>query len=81
MIPATQLPENPTPEQLKAVFAVAIESVYLDGVDEILEGPTLKGKTLTGQFRQGRKKFDVQIANGEINFKPTKDMTDEEFGG
>lgn len=81
MIPAAQLPENPTPEQIKAAFALTIESVYLDGVDEILEGPTLKGKTLTGQFRQGRKKFDVRIANGEINFKPSAGMTDKEFGG
>ena len=81
MVTASQLPENPTPAQIKAVFALTIESVYQDGVDEILEGPTLKGKTIRGKFRQGRKKFDVQIANGEIMFQPTKDMTDAEFGG
>lgn len=81
MISASQLPENPTPEQLKAVFALTIESVYLDGVDEILDGPNVEGKMITGQFRQGRKKFDVKIAGGEIDFKPTADMTDEEFGG
>lgn len=77
----SQLPENPNPEQLKAVFALTIESVYQDGVDEILEGPTLKGKTIMGKFREGRKIFDVKIANGEIAFQPAAGMTDKEFGG
>jgi hypothetical protein len=78
---AAQLPENPNPAQLRAVFALTIESVYLDGVDEILEGPTPKGKAITGKFREGRKVFDVKIVNGEIMFQPSAEMTDEEFGG
>lgn len=78
---AIKLPDNPTPAQLKAVFAVTIESVYQDGVDEILQGPTVKGKTITGKFREGRKIFDVTIKDGVIDFKPAAGMTDAEFGG
>lgn len=81
MIKAANLPDNPTPAQLKSVFALTIESVYQDGVDEIMEGPTMKGKTITGVFREGRKIFDVTIRNGEIDFVPAKGMTDAEFGG
>jgi len=81
MIKAANLPDTPTPAQLKAVFAITIESVYQDGVDEIMEGPTLDGKAITGVFREGRKIFDVTISNGEIDFVPANGMTDAEFGG
>lgn len=73
------LPENPTPEQLKATFALTIESIYQDGVEEILEGPTLEGKTIRGKFRDGAKIFDVAIANGQIEFKPSADSDPAAF--
>jgi len=80
---AAQLPENPNPEQLKAVFALTIESIYQDpeGVSEITKGPELKGRSIRGQFRSGRKVFDVVISNGVIDFQPAAGMTDKEFGG
>lgn len=74
------LPENPTPEQLVAIFAMIIESVYTDGVEEIISGPRKEGGVTLGKFRDGRKIFDVEIRGTEITIKPSEGADPEAFG-
>lgn len=75
------LPDNPTPEQLKAVFALTIESIYLDGVDEILDGPWREGGALVGKFRDGNKIFDVKIKKGTMVYVPAPEADPTAFEG
>lgn len=76
-----KLPDNPTSDQLTAIFALTIESVYRDGVDEVLDGPTVDDAgAIRGKFRDGKKLFDVVIAGGVIDFKPSRDNDPDAFG-
>lgn len=76
-----KLPENPTQEQLQAGFAKMIETVYTDGVDEILDGPFNDGNILWGKFRGGRKVFDVEVdvKSMDIDYAPAPETDPSEF--
>ena len=64
-----KLPDNPTPEQFKKaeplVIKQIIESVYTDGIDQLVNYRQVKPGKYTGEFRDGEKRFSFDFEEGK----------------
>jgi hypothetical protein len=67
-------PDDLTVEQSKALLKASLETIYLDGIDEILDYALDPDKgaegTMWGSFRDGEKvfEFEYNLAKNELTY-------------